>query len=126
MPPSINCSAFTSKRRQCHAIYGKLGEDCLTQELQEKRCVSFQHCRRQAQAYYGTLEGIHHKGVCASWAESFCFARPEFGMDDEPSAALTKKHHEEAREYVNGNKDIKAECRRVAMDLSKCMSKMNY
>lgn len=110
-----NCKALTSKREKCHYLYGKLGEDCLIEELEEKRCVAFQHCARQAQAYYGTLNG--KKALCGSWAEAFCFGRELLIEDD------LRDHHVRAQETVNNNKKLKAECRSITLELAKCMSR---
>ena len=47
------CQTFTLKRKSCHAIYGNRGEDCLHEELTEKRCLSLQFCPNEAKEYYG-------------------------------------------------------------------------
>ena len=49
----VDCKVFSEQRFKCHAVYGKGGEDCLHQELSEKRCLSLYHCPRQAFEYYG-------------------------------------------------------------------------
>ena len=49
----MNCGQFSEKRFKCHSIYGKRGEDCLNEELSEKRCLSLQHCIKEAKEYYG-------------------------------------------------------------------------
>ena len=55
----MSCAYYSENRRKCHAVYGKFGEDCLAEELQEKRCLSIRHCPREAQKYYGTqIEGL--------------------------------------------------------------------
>jgi len=116
----VSCNELTSRRKKCHEVYGKLGEDCLVEELEEKRCLSFQHCPKQAKAYYGTAYG--RKGLCASWAEAFCFANPSINMINETDV----EHHEKARELVNGNRDVKTECRKIVMDLAKCMKSFTH
>lgn len=115
-----SCSELTSKRKKCHDVYGKNGEDCLVEELEEKRCLSFQHCAKQAKDYYGTANG--RKGLCASWAEAFCFADLRINMMNEGDI----EHHTRARELVNGNRDVKAECRSIAMELAKCMKSFTH
>ena len=47
------CQVLTQKRKACHEIYGNRGEDCLHEELTEKRCLSLQYCPNQAKEYYG-------------------------------------------------------------------------
>mmetsp|Transcript_26000 Transcript_26000/g.39360 ORF Transcript_26000/g.39360 Transcript_26000/m.39360 type:complete len:117 (+) Transcript_26000:30-380(+) len=116
----MNCSTETSKRQKCHSLYGKLSEDCLIQELEEKRCLSFQICAQEARAYYGTPSTT--KSVCASWAEAFCFGNPALIMEEH-----VLDQHLRASEQVNRDKRLKANCRKVAMDLAKCMQlKKNY
>ena len=110
-----SCAVETKRRWECHKLYGKLGEDCLVEELQEKRCLSFQHCPAEAQAYYLTKNG--EKGICASWAEAFCFARSSM-IDDEGGS---KERHISSRDRVNSNRRLKKECRQVALDLVKCL-----
>ena len=116
-----SCSELTSKRIRCHRLYGKLGEDCLVEELEEKRCLSFQFCEKNAKAYYGTNNG-RRKGLCASWAEAFCFADSSINIMNESDV----EHHKRAQEIVNDNRDVKAECRSIAMDLAKCMKKFTH
>ena len=53
------CHGFTQKRKACHEIYGNRGEDCLNEELSEKRCLSFQYCPYQAKEYYGDSNDTH-------------------------------------------------------------------
>jgi len=106
------CDHLSLQRQKCHALYGKHGEDCLLEELTEKRCLSHQHCPAEAQQYYGR-EGWP-KALCASWAEQFAFA-----------GTLEREHHEDASRKVNGSKRIRRECRQMVMDLAKCLQR-NY
>ena len=129
----VDCKVFSEQRYKCHAVYGKGGEDCLHQELSEKRCLSLQHCPRQAHEYYGdfpmtsttlTLEHdaagsfppLVHKGMCASWAESFAYADKalEFGSN-------VAEHHRLANEIVSQDRKLKQECRRIAFTLAQCL-----
>lgn len=116
---AASCEAWTKLRKDCHQLYGKLGEDCLVQELEEKRCLAFKHCAPQARAYYGSVSGTRSKGLCASWAEAFTFAGEL--MDE-----TVKDHHSKARELVNSQPPVKAECRRITMDLAKCLTKTTF
>lgn len=115
-----SCNELTERRRKCHQVYGKSGEDCLVDELEEKRCLSFQHCPKQATAYYGTVDG--RKGLCASWAEAFCFADDRINLMNDKDV----EHHVKAQTIVNGNRDVKKECRSIAMDLAKCMKSYTH
>jgi hypothetical protein len=131
------CDRWTQDRRQCHALYGKQGEDCLREELAEKRCLSHHHCPIEASRYYGPQphppvsaaieESAHGVGVsvgvgvfdkkalCASWAESFAF------RDDMEQG----EHHARAAQLVNASKERQIECRQMAMNLAQCL-RQNY
>jgi hypothetical protein len=92
---SSSCHEYSARRHRCHQLYGKNNEDCLKEELEEKRCLSFHYCPAEAKAYYGwpLLEpqqqrrrrgdnncsndrgnGATKKALCSSWAEAFYFA----------------------------------------------------
>ncbi len=89
----------------------------MVEELEEKRCVAFLHCARQAKAYYGTIQGT--KALCASWAESFCFG-------NELIETNVREHHVRAQETVNRNPALRGDCRAIALELSKCMRNKYY
>ena len=124
----VDCRAFSEKRFKCHAIYGKMGEDCLNEELSEKRCLSLHHCPKQAKEYYGDSamslrkdDGqaplyLSQKAICASWAEAFAYADKEL----EYGSTVTE-HHQKAREIVNNDKALKRECRDIAFNLAQCL-----
>lgn len=138
----MDCRPYTARRSQCHSIYGNRGEECLDEELTEKRCLSLQRCPHQAKEYYGpasmvgispagTTEGMsssssssatsqqpsfkHEKALCASWAEAFAYDKElEYGEH-------IARHHQEARKVVNGDVKLKKECRQIAFDLAMCL-----
>lgn len=127
----MDCSAFLARRQNCHNVYGNRGEECLNEELTEKRCLSLKHCRPQAMEYYGDApmttassnnsgseeESYHyHKALCASWAESFAYADKELEYGPEMA-----RHHHEARRVVMNDPRLKQECRQLAMDLAQCL-----
>jgi hypothetical protein len=124
-----DCTVFSEQRYKCHAVYGKGGEDCLHQELSEKRCLSLKFCPRQAHEYYGdfpmstaaatssdTFPLLVHKGLCASWAESFAYADKalEYG-------STAAEHHQRANEMVSKDRTLKQECRSIAFALAQCL-----
>jgi len=138
----VDCKIFSEQRQKCHAVYGKGGEECLHQELSEKRCLSLYYCKRQAIEYYGdfpmtndtyryrdgnmdtTEGGRHHdvnpltnKGLCASWAESFAYSSEkelEYGDD-------VVRHHLQARDIVSRDRTLKQDCRQIAFALAQCL-----
>lgn len=129
----MSCAYFSECRRKCHAVYGKLEEDCLPEELQEKRCLSIKHCPRDAQKYYGAaMEGLP-KALCSSWAEAFAYGNTNDRNKDGASEAAVKlrhgekivEHHLKAQKQVNASPNLKKECRQIARDLAKCLKFTN-
>jgi hypothetical protein len=124
----MDCRPFSERRFKCHALYGKLGEDCLDEELTEKRCLSLAHCPRQAREYYGNAamdlksdDGhaptfLSNKALCASWAEAFAYAEKELEYGEKAA-----EHHQHAREVVAKDRALKRECRNLAFDLAHCL-----
>eukprot|EP00980_Cylindrotheca_fusiformis_P003873 scaffold858_cov123-Cylindrotheca_fusiformis.AAC.49 len=125
----MDCKTFSERRFKCHSVYGKKGEDCLHEELDEKRCLSLYHCPQQAKEYYGnadmSLQGgddgqaplyLSKKAICSSWAEAFAYV----GRDLEFSETVSE-HHKKAREIVMNDKALKRECRDIAFDLARCL-----
>lgn len=116
----MSCAEYSERRRKCHSVYGKFGEECLGDELQEKRCLSLVHCHEKAKKYYGPeIQGLP-KGLCASWAESFAFAGKELEFGDD-----FVENHVRAQHQVNENPRLKAECREIARDLARCLQSAN-
>ena len=111
---------FQEQRRKCHRIHGYHGEDCLKEELEEKRVQSFQNCPAQAKAYYGApmadAQSILPKATCSLWAEAFCFGDLYTTMDDAVVQA-----HIDAQSKVNNSPEMRRECRRIARELADCL-----
>jgi hypothetical protein len=124
----MDCKQFSELRFKCHSVYGKLGEDCLNEELTEKRCLSLHHCPKQAHEYYGNVamdlksdDGqaptfMSNKALCASWAEAFAYA--DKGLEYGENVA---EHHNEARKVVSKDKALKRECRDIVFNLARCL-----
>ena len=120
----MSCAYYSEQRRRCHDVYGKFGEDCLAEELQEKRCLSIRHCPADAKKYYGTqMEGLP-KALCSSWAESFAFANSGDGKELSLGEDFVE-HHAKAQRYVNERPSVKQECRQIARDLARCLQRAN-
>jgi hypothetical protein len=114
------CRDVVKNRQMCYEGSGlpKGGEECLIEELEEKRCLSFQLCPREAAAYYGTLEG--EKGLCSLWAESFAFTR-----DDARVHSATKEAHQRGSDVVMADKRKQQACRERVYNLSKALAKFS-
>ena len=115
------CELVISARKYCYESSGlhKGGEDCLIEELNEKRCLAFGLCPVEAQAYYGEAEGVKGKGMCSLWAEAFAFTREDARGVDE----ITKEAHKRGNEIIMADKRKGAACRERVHNLSKCLSK---
>lgn len=130
-----DCEQYSSRRSRCHDVYGKhRGEECLHEELTEKRCLSMQQCPRQAIEYYGRQQqnnnnnidennsnidcenNKYNKAICASWAESFAYVDKE--LEHGEHVAI---HHRKAHEIVSNDSKLRKECRQIAFDLAVCL-----
>jgi hypothetical protein len=115
------CEHESSARKYCYESSGKCkgGEDCLIEELTEKRCLAFGLCPAEARAYYGEREGIAGKGLCSLWAEAFAFTRDDArGVDEN-----TREAHTRASEIIMADQRRKgAACRERAHNLTKCLA----
>ena len=135
----VNCEFYTERRARCHGVYGRnRGEECLHEDLTEKRCLSAQRCPKQALEYYGIspdegfdsdsgvgmfpgtgnfeAAGGYQKALCASWAESFAYANKELEHGEEVA-----RHHREARRIVSNDSKLQKECRQIAWNLAECL-----
>lgn len=97
-------------RIRCWNLHGGLEtEFCFQEELFEKRCLAFIQCPAQAKQFYGSPgKDDFNKGRCSLWAEAFAFE------DD---------RHRTTRAVVSNSQNARQECRKITMDLVKCMSK---
>ena len=46
------CEAFDKSVRSCHRRFGKLGEECVREELAQKKCYARLLCRNEANRFY--------------------------------------------------------------------------
>lgn len=119
------CADSTVKVLRCHREYGKLGEDCVREELEQKKCFAQLLCRKEARRFYddklvplsntswslistsGNGEGARNtsKVSCSTTVE--VFAKPENGMLMPESMSL------EDRKF----------CRKITHELAKCLAK---
>ncbi|GFH60900.1 predicted protein [Chaetoceros tenuissimus] len=113
------CEAVSLEVQRCHKKHGKLGEDCVREELAQKRCFAQLLCRREAKSFYDDkviplsnnkwrLSSIGSGGSkvsCAMLVE--VFAKPENEL--EIPEGITK----EDRKY----------CREITHALASCISK---
>ena len=113
------CQEAVNTRKFCYSTSQRElgGEDCLIEELTEKRCLSFMLCPKEAKDYYGSKDG--DKAVCALYKEAFAFAREDARVDEG-----TKELHANAAVRGEGDKALSQACRARGMNLVHCPS--NY
>ena len=104
------CSLPTLQRQQCHMIHGIQNEECIREELSEKRCLAELHCRTEALRFYTTeakpsSTSSRRRWSCSAYIERFAFPENEL--------MLPENIEKSDREY----------CRRVVYDLARCLSK---
>jgi hypothetical protein len=109
------CSFVSSKREECHSIHGKQGEDCVREELSEKRCLAELFCPREATKFYrepirrggSIIGGYTTSGSCSALVERFAYPENELSIPDD----ISKTERERCREIVH--------------NLAKCMQRHN-
>ena len=101
------CSLPTLQRQQCHMLHGIHNEECIREELSEKRCLAELHCRTEALRFYTTeaKTSSRRRWSCSAYIERFAFPENEL--------MLPENIEKSDREY----------CRRVVYDLARCLSK---
>lgn len=60
------CDEFTWAVHKCHRKYGKQGEDCVREELSQKKCFSQLLCRNEARRFYDE-RSVPHKNTAVKW-----------------------------------------------------------
>lgn len=116
-----HCALETQKREFCYkqSLHDKGGEDCLVEELQEKRCFSSKLCPKESRAFYGRDD--NSKAVCSLWAEAFAYTR-----DDHPVDFETRQLHEQGKSFIDADRSKQSKCRAVLHDLAKCMHSFKW
>jgi hypothetical protein len=95
-PPRRPCSLVSSKREKCHSLHGKRGEDCVREELSEKRCLAELFCHREATKFY--REPIRRGlGSCSALVERFAYPENELLLPED----ISKGERERCREVVH-------------------------
>ena len=98
------CQDLVMKRKNCWngSLEGKQTEDCLVEELAEKKCLASTLCPNLYKNFYEYTE-------CHLWAEAF--------------AHKDEKQYIEGRARINNDRAMVYMCREIVQDLAKEMSK---
>ncbi|KAL9184014.1 hypothetical protein ACHAXT_002100 [Thalassiosira profunda] len=94
------------RRQECHLAHGIQNEDCVREELAEKRCFAELLCPKEARRFYREpLRRGQGTGSCSSLVELFAFPENELALPD-----VVRKGDRE-------------HCRAVVHALAQCLSK---
>mmetsp|Transcript_19841 Transcript_19841/g.45060 ORF Transcript_19841/g.45060 Transcript_19841/m.45060 type:complete len:117 (-) Transcript_19841:2151-2501(-) len=99
------CAQVSLTVKQCHSKHGIQDEDCVQEELEEKRCYSRLLCQKEATRFYDDAI-IDGRASCSTLVELFAFPENDLLL---PTGGVGK----DQRNY----------CRRVVHALANCMSK---
>lgn len=115
------CGNEIEARRKCYANSGERlgGEQCLQEELLEKRCLSAALCPADAARFYGS--DPHRKAQCALWAEAFAF-----GAESARVGWLEQEQHRDAHAEVSADARKAKRCRAAARELTQCMHSQRH
>jgi hypothetical protein len=96
------CADLIRTRRECweRSLEGRGGEECIREELLEKRCLATNFCPSQAKRFYDSS--------CQSFIEAFAFGTNQAAREVGRSAKQKKR------------------CRKITMTLSKCLAKYRH
>mmetsp|Transcript_26878 Transcript_26878/g.63858 ORF Transcript_26878/g.63858 Transcript_26878/m.63858 type:complete len:138 (-) Transcript_26878:16-429(-) len=110
------CSEAIKRRKFCYtqSNEGKQGEECVREELEEKRCMAELLCPAEFKAFYHAQSS---KGICALWAEAFFFAAAR----DEPPHS--REEHVEGKRHVDASSQRTQVCRDASHALTLCLAK---
>ena len=106
------CEGPSAAVRLCHLHHGLQGEDCVREELAEKRCYAELLCRQEARRfYYDPLRrrdggGGESRASCSTLVERFAFPENEGLLPDGVGGAEDRRH-----------------CRTIVHELAQCLSK---
>ena len=100
------CEAPSAARQLCHMFHGIQGEECVKEELLEKRCFAELLCRQEAKRfYYDPIRRGGSEASCSTLVENFAF--------EENAGLLPDDVGREERKH----------CRTIVHELAKCLSK---
>lgn len=106
------CEGPSAAVRLCHLHHGIQGEDCVREELAEKRCYAKLMCRQEARRFYydplrrGGGGGEAASASCSALVERFAFPENEARLPDGVGGAEDRRH-----------------CRTIVHELAQCLSK---
>ena len=128
------CNDVNTAVIHCHQKYGKLGEDCLREELAQKKCYSELLCRQEARRFYQEKKvPLNNK-----WLPSIVIQRNQHeknsDMDKEAILRSSKvscstivevfaKPENEMLIPEGIEKEDRLYCRRITQELATCLSK---
>lgn len=129
--PPPPCNDFTQQVRRCHKRYGKLGEDCVREELDQKKCFAWLFCRYEARRFYDEKSvptivsngGMKWKTFLDGGGNSD--AKEAQSQSRVSCATLVETFAKPENELLipeGIKKDDRVHCRKIAHELATCLS----
>lgn len=126
------CDEFTRVVQRCHKQYGKLGEDCVREELLQKQCFAQLHCKHEARRFYDEKK-TPQTNVGAKWS-TFLPTGTSGGSGDNAVSSRSKiscatlveafaKPENELLIPEGITKEDRVYCRKIVHELATCLSK---
>ena len=122
------CDDFTITVAKCHRRYGKLGEDCVREELAQKKCFAQLYCKNQAYRFYEE-KGIPLSGKNAGKWNTFLSSSKNGESTSKARkvscANLVEVFAKPENELLipeGITKDDRIHCRKIVHDLATCLS----
>mmetsp|Transcript_27714 Transcript_27714/g.41236 ORF Transcript_27714/g.41236 Transcript_27714/m.41236 type:complete len:156 (-) Transcript_27714:336-803(-) len=134
-PKTHPCREISQLLFQCHAMNGKLGEECVREELLYKKCHAQLHCKREAKAFYEDIVRGVPKQKSLSEMSLFASIRNRSGglntnnNEDRGNSVVSCSMLVERFAFPENELNIPEgmkvgkECRAIVHDLAKCMSR---
>lgn len=120
------CDEVTRAVKVCHHKYGKQGEDCVREELSQKKCFAHLLCKREAWKFY-EVKSIPQKNVSTKW-NTFLHANDDDsrGVKHKVSCAtlmeIFAKPENELLIPEEIQKEDRTYCRKITHELATCLS----
>lgn len=128
--PTI-CDPFTETVRKCHEQYGKHGEDCVREELEQKKCLAQFYCPQEAHSFYNEpiLVPTTRTTTKTSTKDLFFLTNNNTNMNESKvsCATIVEVFAKPENELLIPEGSITAKdrryCREMTHSLAKCLSK---
>ena len=113
---------------RCHAIHGNLGEDCLREELTEKRCYARVFCPYEARRFYDdpipVADSSPRRGVFSGFFSPSSEANKTISIARPACSTVVERFAFPENDLrIPEGTSVHKECRSIVYELAKCMSR---